>query len=242
MLVERRVVMLEGFVVGQVTGSGPIEHRANQAGERTTDTAGGLDVFRRGLRLSGHHHQTQPLYVHAHRDHVRGQQHVQRFLCNVLVVFRFERFFAFLFHLWIEARLKPVENLRDFLRTHTAGQLGKVLAAEESLRQSPPILLAAPGENVVINQTPHPAKFPHRVEVTHEGHPRINLLAVLVVQRLSRAQVSDVHPDQRRFQPATGGTDAEIASPKLLLGRLTLHREEVIPHIESRWREDVDSP
>ncbi len=144
--------------------------------------------------------------------------------------------------LWIETRFESVENLRDVLRAHTARQLGQVIAAEESLSQSPSILLAATGEHVVIDQTPHPAKFPHRVEVAHEGHPRINPLAVLLVKRLGRAEVGDVHPDQRRLQPATGGTDAEVASAKLLLGRLPLHREEVVPHIESRWREDVDRP
>ena len=93
-LVERRMVMLEGFVMGQVTRSGPIEHRANQAGKGTTDTARRLDVFRRGLGLPGHHHQPQAFHVHADRDHVRGEQHIQRLLGNVLVILLLERFFT----------------------------------------------------------------------------------------------------------------------------------------------------
>ena len=75
-LVERGVVMLEGLVVGQVPRPGPVEDRADQPGLGTPDTAGRLDVFRRGLRLAANDHQAQPPHVHADRDHVRGQQHV----------------------------------------------------------------------------------------------------------------------------------------------------------------------
>ena len=53
MLVESGVVVLEGLIVGEITGSGPVEHCADQSGVTTTNSAGGLDVLGRGLGLAG---------------------------------------------------------------------------------------------------------------------------------------------------------------------------------------------
>ncbi len=80
MLVERGVVVTEALVVRQVTGPRPVVDRAHQAGRGgvTADPAGGLDVLRGALGLTGHHHQAKALNVHADRNHVRGQHHVQR--------------------------------------------------------------------------------------------------------------------------------------------------------------------
>ena len=32
------------------------------------------------------------------------------------------------------------------------------------------------------DQAAHPAEFPHGIEVTHKGHPRIDTLAILLVK------------------------------------------------------------
>ena len=77
MLVERGMVMLERFVMAQITGASPVEDGSDQAGMMTTDTTRGLNILRGCLGLTVAYHQTQPGYIDAHRDHVRGQKHIQ---------------------------------------------------------------------------------------------------------------------------------------------------------------------
>ena len=84
---------------------------------------------------------------------------------------------------------------------HAAGQLGEVLAVEVALRQAPAVLLAAAGEHVVVDQTPHAAEFPQGVEVADEGHPRVDRPPVLLVERPGPSR-------GRRRRPGSGPPSA----------------------------------
>jgi len=68
MLVKGIVVMLEAFVMRQVPRPRPVEKGAHQAGAfvRTTHAAGRLNVFGGVFGLARHHHQPEPVDVHAH--------------------------------------------------------------------------------------------------------------------------------------------------------------------------------
>ena len=70
--------MLERLVVRLIARPGPCKNGADQAGERTSNTTSGLDVFRRALRLAVDSHQPQAIDVDTHRQHVGGQYHVNR--------------------------------------------------------------------------------------------------------------------------------------------------------------------
>ncbi len=50
----------------------------------------------------------------------------------------------------------------------------------------------------------------------------------------------DVDADERGFEASTTGTDADVAPPRRLLAGYALAREEVVLHIESLRRKDVD--
>ena len=85
-VVERGVVVLEPLVVRQVAGPGPVVDGEDQARKLPADPAGRLDVLGRRLGLTGDDHQAEPLHVHADRDHVGRQQHVEGPLGHVLEV------------------------------------------------------------------------------------------------------------------------------------------------------------
>ena len=80
------VVVLEPLVVGQITGSGPVEDREDKARILSTNTAGGLDVLGSRLGPTADHHQAEPLHVHTDRHHVGRQEDIEGQLGQVPVM------------------------------------------------------------------------------------------------------------------------------------------------------------
>ena len=116
------------------------------------------------------------------------------------------------------------------------------LALSNRLRQPTAIHLLRAGGNVVEHQPSHAAQLSNRVEVAHQRHPRISVLAVVFVEFLGGTKVGDIDPDQCRLHPPTRGTDAQVQPAWIVFARLPLQREEIVPHVEPLGREDIHLP
>ena len=149
---------------------------------------------------------------------------------------------AFRFDLGVERHFQVVEHVGDVGRILARGQL--VDRAERPADQPALVHLLQAGPHVVIDEPPHPAQFPHRVEVADQRHPRVHLLAValLLVEVLGGGQQGDVDPDQGDLEPASRGTETDIAATRYVLARGPLEGEEVVLHVEAVGREDADLP
>ena len=69
--------------MGAVPGLRGVEHGDDQAGIAPADAARGLDVLGGRLRLAHHRHEAQAVDVHADRDHVGGEDDVERLRVRV---------------------------------------------------------------------------------------------------------------------------------------------------------------
>ena len=78
MLVERRVIVLEGLVVREVARARPCEDRANETGKRAAYATGRLNVLGRSFRLAVDDHHAQAIHVDADGQHVGREHDVDR--------------------------------------------------------------------------------------------------------------------------------------------------------------------
>src|SRR5271166_5832905 len=109
--------MLERLVMAEVTGTSPVVDRDDKSGELTPDPAGRLDVLGGRLGLSAANHHPQPGDIDPDRDHVGGEQNIERSWLQVgRVLVGPTRLLTLLLHYRVEWILQPIQGLRDSRR------------------------------------------------------------------------------------------------------------------------------
>ncbi len=207
--VEGRVEVLEVLVVGAVAGAGRVEHDRHQARMGAADPAGGLDVFGSGLRLAHHGHQAEAVHVHAHSDHVGGQQDVHGILVGPTL-------------------LDPLEAGGDFACVDTARQLRVVGdgARLDVLSGGKQIEVR---QNVIVNLELGSRQQTEAVEVADEAPVRV-LYLVLGLCLLRPVQEGGIGTDEEGGLAGSGSQESHVAAGRLLLAR-GLHREPRVARV-----------
>src|SRR5439155_19569048 len=79
-----------------------------------------------------------------------------------------------------------------------------------------------------------------RVEVADERQPGIGCLAVLFIQILTSGEICYVDANQRCLETAPAGANAHIPAARRLFCSFALASQDVVGHVQSLWREDID--
>ena len=144
------MIMLKSFIMGEISWPRPRKNRTNQPGERTSDTACRLNVFRSILWLTIYSHNSKAVHINANRKHVCGQDNIHRlnFSFGKLFLkldFKLIQFFGNLFIAYTGCQFIYIENATH-LKTRTF-----YLGCESNPERS--------SLNIVFRQTSHAAKL-----------------------------------------------------------------------------------
>ncbi len=235
MLVERGMIVLERFVMREITWSGPCQNRAYQPGKHTPDTAGRLNVFRRILWLTVNGHDAQSIHVHTNRQHIRGEDDIHG---SCLSSFPLRDVFA-IFQNGIEFYLQLIELFGNVLTRNTGSQLINISyrsLIEARATHITHLHSVCTSLNVIFGKSSHASQLPQGIEISNDCHIGVGSLSKSLEKGLGGRQHSHIYTDQNGRSGTTRRTYSHITPSRFLLD-WALNGKEIVFHIKAVRRE-----